>query len=586
MSEEMRLLYEAFHELTQAQDAETRQAAAQRYEQLLEQHRARLARNEQLLRVNVALSKAADEASILEAVALYAQPLGAKRLSITFLYTNAEGGIVRAAPQAIWLNGKVSPPDFSRSDRKRPYFSEEWWGGDYTQPFFSEDLQNDPRITPENARRFLEVYGVRAMVALFLQVGGLPNAVLFVYWEQPRTFSEDERYVFTQLLQTLPSVVATRRAYLAEQQRARQMEIIAKLSAAVTRTLKEDELLCAVVQLLEANLQGHHAQLYLADPLENVLLPFQPPNAVRSLPPPIPLHDSTSFASRLVQTCLQPLAHGAPPDYIFVTPLDEGYATLFVPMVTSGRVLGLLRVQAYGNGRLFESDLWLINALADVIAVGLQNARLYQQARQLAAYQERNRLARELHDSVSQALYGIALGARTARALLERDPSRLREPLDYVLSLAEAGLTEMRALIFDLRPDSLEQDGLVSALIRQTDSLKTRHHINVTLDLCPEPDLPLESKEALYWIAREALHNTMKHAQATCIQLRLAQAGDQLLMEVSDNGVGFEVGGVFHGHLGLRSMQERAARLHGSLEIISQPNCGTQVRVRVPMLSA
>jgi signal transduction histidine kinase len=585
MSEEIRLLYEAFRELTQAQDAATRQAAAQRYEQLLEQHRVRLARNEDLLRVNVALSKAADEASILEAVALYAQPRGAKRLSLTFLHTNAEGCIMRAAPQAIWLNGKVSLPDFSRSDRKRPYFSEEWWQGDYSQPFFSEDLQNDPRLTPENARRFLEVYGVRAMVALLLQVGGLPNAILFVFWEQPHQFSDDERYVFTQLLQTLPSVVATRRAYLAEQQRARQMEIIAKLSAAVTRTLKEDELLCTVTDLLKANLQGHCAQLYLADALANVLLPYQAPNAPSSAPP-IPLHDSTSFASRLVEICLAPLAQGAPPDYVFVTPLDEGYATLFVPMVASDRLLGLLRVQACGSGRLFESDLWLISALADVIAVGLQNARLYQQARQLAAYQERNRLARELHDSVSQALYGIALGARTARALLERDPSRLREPLDYVLSLAEAGLTEMRALIFDLRPDSLEQDGLVSALVRQTDSLKTRHHINVTLDLCAEPDLPLESKEALYWIAREALHNTMKHAQATCIQLRLAHEGDQLVMEVRDDGVGFEVNGVFHGHLGLRSMQERAARLQGSLEIVSAPNCGTQVRVRVPLLSA
>lgn len=218
----MRLLYEAFYELTQAQDPEARQAAAQRYEQLLEQHRARLARNEELLRVNMALSKAADEASILEAVALYAQPLGAKRISITFLYTNAEGGILRAAPQAVWLDGKVSPPDFSRSDRKRPYFSEEWWGGDYSQPFFSEDLLSDPRLTPDNARRFLEVYGVRAAVALFLQVGGLPNAVVFIFWAQPHPFSEDERYVFTQLLQTLPSVVATRRAYLAEQQRARQ----------------------------------------------------------------------------------------------------------------------------------------------------------------------------------------------------------------------------------------------------------------------------------------------------------------------------------------------------------------------------
>ncbi|MFN7211292.1 MAG: GAF domain-containing protein, partial [Aggregatilineales bacterium] len=215
-------------------------------------------------------------------------------------------GILRAAPQAVWLDGKVSPPDFSRSDRKRPYFSEEWWGGDYSQPFFSEDLLSDPRLTPDNARRFLEVYGVRAAVALFLQVGGLPNAVVFVFWAQPRTFSEDERYVFTQLLQTLPSVVATRRAYLAEQQRARQMEIIAKLSAAVTRTLKEDELLSIVTQLLEANLQGHHAQLYLADALENVLLPFQPPDAPRSAPPPIPLHDSSACVSRLVQSCLAP----------------------------------------------------------------------------------------------------------------------------------------------------------------------------------------------------------------------------------------------------------------------------------------
>lgn len=583
MSEEIQLLYEAFHQLTQAEDAEGRQAAAQRYEQLLEQHRMRLARNEDLLRVNVALSKAADEFSILEAVALYAQPCGAKRISISFIYTNAEGSIVRASPQAIWLNGVTSPPDFSRSDSKRPYFSEEWWQGDYSQPVFSEDLQNDPRLTPENARRFAEVYDVRSMAALFLQVGGLPNAVVFVYWEQPHAFSEDERYVFTQLLQTLPSVVATRRAYLAEQQRAHQMEIIAKLSAAVTRTLREEELLCTVAELLDANLQGHCAQLYLADVLENYLVPFQPPHTPRSLPPSIPLHDSTSFASCVVQTCLVPTAHGEPPDYIFVTPLDEGYATLFVPMLASDRLIGLLRVQASGGGRLFESDLWLINALADVIAVALQNARLYQQARQLAAYQERNRLARELHDSVSQALYGIALGARTARALLERDPSRLREPLDYVLSLAEAGLTEMRALIFDLRPDSLEQDGLVSALTRQTASLKTRHHISVEVDMCAEPDLPLESKEALYWIAREALHNTMKHAQANCIHLRLAHENDQLVMEVRDNGIGFESNGAFPGHLGLRSMQERAARLHGSLEIISAPNNGTHVRVRVPM---
>ena len=130
------------------------------------------------------------------------------------------------------------------------------------------------------------------------------------------------------------------------------------------------------------------------------------------------------------------------------------------------------------------------------------------------ALEERQRLARELHDSVSQALYGVSLGVNTALTLFDTDRTKVLEALNYALSLTHAGLTEMRALIFELRPESLEMEGLVVALTKQVEALRVRHGIEVELSLCDEPDVPLAVKEALYRIAQEALHNAVKHARA------------------------------------------------------------------------
>ncbi len=227
-----------------------------------------------------------------------------------------------------------------------------------------------------------------------------------------------------------------------------------------------------------------------------------------------------------------------------------------------------------------HADLAL--AFANQAAIAIENARLFEQAQSAAILEERQRLARELHDSVSQALYGIILGADAARSLLERDPGRVAEPLDYLSSLAEAGLAEMRALIFELRPESLESEGLVTALEKRAEALKARHETEVKTDLSGEPRVSQEAKEALYRVAQEALHNTVKHSRATTVALRLGQGAGFVSLTVQDDGVGFDPAGDFPGHLGLKSMRERAERLGGTLELESSPGKGTRVRMRIP----
>jgi len=281
-------------------------------------------------------------------------------------------------------------------------------------------------------------------------------------------------------------------------------------------------------------------------------------------------------------------ARDMPPDDDAVPDMvqDVAWDTIVaVPLVYHGRGLGVLNAYFLPDAHPDGPEVEFLKAIADQAAVAVENARLYHAAQQKAALEERQRLARELHDSVSQALYGIGLGARTARTLLDTNPEHAGEPLDYVLQLAEAGLTEMRSLIFELRPESLEREGIITALNRQARALRARHSLTVEVTTCPEPEAPLDIKEAIYRIAQEALHNVVKHAHATKITLHLAADEQGLTLTIQDDGVGFDPGGSFPGHLGLRSMRERASRIGGSFDIRSAPNQGTTLVAVIPVES-
>jgi signal transduction histidine kinase len=142
----------------------------------------------------------------------------------------------------------------------------------------------------------------------------------------------------------------------------------------------------------------------------------------------------------------------------------------------------------------------------------------------------------------------------------------------------------MRALIFELHPDALEKEGLVNALDRHAQLLRTRYKLEVDVDLCEEPHLSLDAKEAMYRIAQEALNNINKHANASKVQIKLEQIDREIILEVLDDGVGFDPQGKHPGHLGLRSMQERADQFGWQLDIRSTDQEGTKIRVYAPKM--
>jgi signal transduction histidine kinase len=247
-----------------------------------------------------------------------------------------------------------------------------------------------------------------------------------------------------------------------------------------------------------------------------------------------------------------------------------------VPLAVKDRMIGMLTVSHPSLGFYNEHHARVARGIAAQVAVAIENVRLHEQSVQFATVQERQRLARELHDSVSQALYGIALGAQTAQSLLSED-SQARQPVDYVLGLAETGLAEMRALIFELRPESLEAEGLVGAFKKQALAMSSRYHLPIHLDMDREPSLGVAQREVFYRIGMEALNNIVKHAQATSSTIRLTQEGASVVLEVKDDGIGFDASGTFPGHIGLVSMQERAASIDAAVEVTSLPGSGTSV---------
>ena len=394
-----------------------------------------------------------------------------------------------------------------------------------------------------------------------------------------------------ELMQALASqtgvAIDNARLFAAEKHRADQFRVLTEVSQQITSIHDIDELLRQVVKLVQDTFGYYHIEVGLIEGEELVFQvgaghPWDQPGQRERL-------------SRLKVGGGSIAGMVAANGRLFVTPdvSQEPRALsirdsrvrskLTVPILTKESVIGVLDVESDRLNDFDATDVDLITSLADQVGIAIENARFYENASKVAVLEERQRLARELHDSVTQSLYGITLYSQAAAAQLALEHhDEVDNLLDEINATSQEALAEMRLLIYQLRPPALEKEGLISVLQARLSAVEGRAGLKTSLKSDLAIRLPFEIEEGLCHIAQEALNNTLKHARAHAVSVTLRRNESGVVLEVSDNGVGFDVNSALdEGKMGLPGMQAHASELGGSLTITSTPGQGTRVRVEV-----
>lgn len=254
-------------------------------------------------------------------------------------------------------------------------------------------------------------------------------------------------------------------------------------------------------------------------------------------------------------------------------------AMLAVPVISGEVPYGGIALY-YSNPVEFTEERTELAALfADEVGLAIQNAELRDQVREAAAIAERERLARDLHDSVTQTMFSASLIAETLPRIWERNPEEGEEGLQELRKLTQGASAEMRTLLLELRPAALTEKPLGEILGHLTQAVTSRSRIPVTLAVDGDSSLPSETQIALYRIAQEALNNVVKHAQASQAFVELHCEPGRVTLIIRDDGRGFDLADVMPTQLGLAIMRERAERMGATLDIRSQVGQGTMVTV-------
>lgn len=253
-----------------------------------------------------------------------------------------------------------------------------------------------------------------------------------------------------------------------------------------------------------------------------------------------------------------------------------------VPLFAKGKFVGIMNLGTRHERVVTPEELTLLGAIGHQVAIAVENAHLYDRAEQSAALAERTRLARELHDSVTQQLYSVTLYAEAAQLLLTSgDHATAAGHLRELRDTAREALGEMRLLIFELRPLALEKQGLAEALQERLETVEARGGIKPDLRVQGAEQLSRKVQQEFYHIAREALNNVVKHAHAHHVRVALIASFAETCLEIADDGAGFDPAALPSHGLGLVGIKERVQRIGGTLEIVSAPGQGTTVRVRI-----
>lgn len=459
-------------------------------------------------------------------------------------------------------------------------------------PFLTNDTWAEDRVQPA-ARDIGTNRQIRSYIAVPLRTGGRVLGSLSVESDQPNAFTYEDVDLLEAVAAQIGGPIASTRLYqqaqrLAEQVKRRneQLTVLNSVARIAVSTLDLERMLAAVTVQIKQGFGFGHVELYLVDEEAGALELAAQDSTFRPNAPGYRLPIARGLLGKACRSGRTVRVDDVltDPDYVAETP-RETRSQLCVPVVAGTRVLALLNLESRHVAAFTDESVAVLETAADVLASAIENARLYQRAQEAAVLEERSRLARDLHDSISQQLFSMTLTAQAARVQLAKNPLRTASQLERLQETATAALAEMRALIFQLRPPGLSEQGLVAALQQHVAALGRREGLTMEFEVLGEERHARGAEQAIYRIAQEALNNVVKHAGACCVTVTLDLQPDRVALTVRDDGAGFELDviDVASGrHLGLTSMRERAAELGGTIELRSQPGQGTSVTVTVP----
>jgi signal transduction histidine kinase len=428
-----------------------------------------------------------------------------------------------------------------------------------------------------------------------LRSGGRVIGMLSVVSRQAGVFSDEDVDLLEAIAAQVSGPVVSARLYAESQRlaaqvqrRADQLAVLNSIARIVTATLDLRESLPLATEQIQRGFGYPQVDLFLLEEEANELIlvasagHYAPERVGYRQHINLGLVGRAARSGRIVRA--EDVAAEA--DYLGLSERLDIRSELCVPLISNGKTLGVLNIESPERAGLTEEDAAVLETVADMLAGAVENGRLYQRAQQAAALEERNRLARELHDSVSQQLFSMTLTAQAARSQFERNPARVPALLDRLHETATAALAEMRALIFQLRPPALRDQGLVAAIQQHAQHLAHREGLRIELNVIGDERHARGIEQPLFRIVQEALNNIVKHAAARNVQIMLEFNADQVAIRVIDDGKGFDPAARPSGegrHLGLLSMRERAAELGGSFNVHSRPGAGAEVEVVVPL---
>ncbi len=426
--------------------------------------------------------------------------------------------------------------------------------------------------------------GLRSILEIPLVSKGRVVAIAILGTETPgHEFAPEEIDLAWGIASTAAVAIENARLFERLEQKLRELESVYQADAELHRHLDLDGVLGSLVGVSVDILKADKSSIMVWDEEEGALKVRAARGFSQETMARMTFHPGEGAVSRVIserQPVLVEDTHADDRVARYVTDPEGIRAFIHIPIEIGDHFFGVFNLNYLEPRQFPEDEVRLFTSLAQRAALAIENARLYDRSQELAVAEERGRLARDLHDAVTQTLFSASIIAEVIPRIWERDQGEGRRRLEDLRQLTRGALAEMRTLLLELRPATLTEMNLSDLLSQLSEALTSRVGVEVDYHAEGSCPLPQDVRVAIYRIAQEAFNNVAKHAEATEVAVKLVCDQDAgMTLSVRDNGKGFTVDSVGANRLGLDIMKERADEIGADLEVRSQPGKGTEVRL-------